>query len=54
MAIDRQSPEFLRFYARVMLREARAHGKCRWMINAALRSRREAAQYRPAQGYLFA
>lgn len=54
MTVDRNSPEFLRFYARVMLREARAHGRPRWMIDAALKARRQAAAYRPPQGELFA
>lgn len=53
MKIDPASPEFLRFYARVMLREARAHGRPRWMIDAALNARRQAAAYRPSQGDLF-
>lgn len=53
MMVDRNSPEFLRFYARVMLREARALGRPRWMIDAALKARRQSAAHRPSQGTLF-
>jgi hypothetical protein len=53
--VDSESPAFLRFYARVMIREYRARNRQpRWMIDAALRARRQAAAWRPAQQDLFA
>ncbi len=47
--------EFLLYYARVMLREARARrGRdVQWMIDGAARARRQAMAIRPAQGDLF-
>lgn len=54
--ITPDDPEFLKFYARVMLREARARrGRdVQWMIDAAANARRQAMAHRPAQGDLFA
>lgn len=56
MAVDRTSPEFLRYYAKVLLREAKARRGTefsRWLLDGAMRARREAMAFRPAQGDLF-
>lgn len=54
MSIDRHSREFLLFYARTMLREAKARrgSNVGWMLRSAARARREAMTARPAQGQL--
>lgn len=55
--VDRNSPAFLKYYAGVLLREARARrGQpgIQWMIDGAARARRQAMATRPAQGVLFA
>ena len=54
--MTRTDPEFLRYYARVLLREAKARrgtefGK--WLAQCANRARKEAAGFKPAQGSLF-
>lgn len=52
---DPNSREFLIYYARVMLREARFRRgqNVRWMIEGAARARRQAMAARPVQGELF-
>lgn len=55
--VDRNSPEFLRYYAKVVLREAKARRGTefsRWLLECALRARRQAMAFRPVQGDLFA
>ena len=54
--VDRNSPEFLEFYASVLEREAAARPgqNVGWMIVGAERARQQAAQARiPAQADLF-
>lgn len=55
--VDRNSPEFLRYYAKVLMREAKARRGTdfsRWLVSCALRAHRQAMAFRPAQGDLFA
>lgn len=56
MSVDRNSPDFLKYYAGVLLREAKARRgqDVQWMIDAAAGARRQAMAARPAQGELFA
>lgn len=56
MAVDPNSRDFLIYYARVMLREAKVRRgrNVQWMIDAAAKARRQAMSARPAQGDLFA
>lgn len=55
MSVDRNSPEFLKYYAGVLLKEARARRgqNVQWMIDGAARARRQAMATRPAQMEMF-
>jgi hypothetical protein len=55
MACDPNSRDFLLYYARVLLREAKARrgGNVEWMLAGAARARRQAQSIRPAQADLF-